>query len=74
MNAKNAVAEYDVPSTGLRAALVFVVSLNLRPAIAAVGPLLTQIGADLSWAFLQCVVAVIAGQSSKDGVSRSIGS
>ena len=49
MNAKNAIAEYDVPSTGLWAALVFVVSLNLRPAIAAVGPLLTQIGADLSW-------------------------
>lgn len=49
MNAKNIIAEYDVPSTGLWAALVFVVSLNLRPAIAAVGPLLTQIGADLSW-------------------------
>jgi CP family cyanate transporter-like MFS transporter len=48
MNAKNIIAEYDVPSTGLWAALVFVVSLNLRPAIAAVGPLLTQIGADLS--------------------------
>ena len=49
MNAKNIIAEYDVPSTGLWAALVFVVSLNLRPAIAAVGPLLTQIGADFSW-------------------------
>lgn len=39
----------DVPSTGLWAALVFLVALNLRPSIAAVGPLLEQIGTDLSW-------------------------
>ena len=39
----------DIPSTGLWAALIFLVALNLRPAIAAVGPLLTRIGADLNW-------------------------
>ncbi len=39
----------DVPSTGLWAALVFLVALNLRPSIAVVGPLLEQIGTDLSW-------------------------
>lgn len=39
----------DIPSTGLWAALVFLVALNLRPSIAAVGPLLEQIGTDLSW-------------------------
>lgn len=31
------------------AALIFFVALNLRPAIIAVGPLLSQIGADLQW-------------------------
>ena len=39
----------DIPSTGLWAALIFLVALNLRPAIAAVGPLLTRIGMDLNW-------------------------
>lgn len=39
----------DRPSTGLWAALVFLVALNLRPSITAVGPLLEQIGTDLSW-------------------------
>lgn len=39
----------DMPSTGLWAALVFLVALNLRPAIAAVGPLLSELGADLGW-------------------------
>ena len=33
----------------LLAALVFLVALNLRPAIAAVGPVLARIGADLNW-------------------------
>ena len=39
----------EMPVSGLWAALVFLVALNLRPAIAAVGPLLTRIGADLNW-------------------------
>ncbi len=39
----------DMPSTGLWAALVFLVSLNLRPSITSVGPLLERIGTDLSW-------------------------
>ncbi|PJM73862.1 MFS transporter [Bifidobacterium primatium] len=33
----------------LLAALIFLVALNLRPAIAAVGPVLTRIGEDLGW-------------------------
>lgn len=33
---------YDRSSTGLWVALIFLVSLNLRPAIAAVGPVLAQ--------------------------------
>ncbi|NEG96644.1 MFS transporter [Bifidobacterium sp. SMB2] len=33
----------------LLAALIFLVALNLRPAIAAVGPVLTRIGGDLGW-------------------------
>lgn len=38
------------PTTApLLAALVFLVALNLRPAIVAVGPLLSTIGADLQW-------------------------
>lgn len=36
-------------STGIWAALIFLVALNLRPAIAAVGPLLTRMGDDLGW-------------------------
>lgn len=36
-------------TAGLLAALVFLVALNLRPAIVAVGPLLSQIGLDLGW-------------------------
>lgn len=36
-------------TSGLLAALVFLVALNLRPAIVAVGPLLAQIGVDLGW-------------------------
>lgn len=39
----------EMPVSGLWAALVFLIALNLRPAIAAVGPLLTRIGADLNW-------------------------
>ena len=35
----------EMPVSGLWAALVFLIALNLRPAIAAVGPLLTRIGA-----------------------------
>lgn len=35
---------YDRSSTGLWVALIFLVSLNLRPAIAAVGPVLAQMG------------------------------
>ena len=31
------------------AALIFLVALNLRPAIAAVGPVLVRIGNDLDW-------------------------
>lgn len=47
-------------STGIWAALVFLVSLNLRPSIAAVGPVLEQIGADLGWAGgLQGLLAAI---------------
>ena len=54
--------------------------------IASLGPLVfgvlmqltggrqVSLGLFACMAFLQCVVAVIAGQSSKDGVSRSIGS
>ncbi len=33
----------------LLAALIFLVALNLRPAIAAVGPVLVRIGSDLDW-------------------------
>lgn len=33
----------------LLAALIFLVALNLRPAIAGVGPMLTRIGDDLGW-------------------------
>lgn len=33
----------------LLSALIFLVALNLRPAIAAVGPVLIRIGADLGW-------------------------
>ncbi|NEG55178.1 MFS transporter [Bifidobacterium platyrrhinorum] len=33
----------------LAAALIFLVALNLRPAIVAVGPVLTRIGDDLGW-------------------------
>ena len=40
---------YDRSSTGLWVALIFLVSLNLRPAIAAVGPVLAQMGTDLAW-------------------------
>lgn len=36
-------------SQNILAALIFLVALNLRPAIIAVGPLLSQIGADLQW-------------------------
>lgn len=36
-------------SQNILAALIFLVALNLRPAIIAVGPLLNQIGADLQW-------------------------
>lgn len=36
-------------SMGIWAALIFLVALNLRPAIAAVGPLLTRMGDDLGW-------------------------
>lgn len=39
----------DHLSISLWAALIFLVSLNLRPAIAAVGPVLVQMGADLHW-------------------------
>ena len=37
-------------AAGPWASLIFLVSLNLRPAIAAVGPVLARIGADLHWA------------------------
>ena len=40
---------YDRSSTGLWVALIFLVSLNLRPTIAAVGPVLAQMGTDLAW-------------------------
>ena len=43
------ILAYDRPSTGLWAALVFLVAVNLRPAIAAVGPILNQMGSDLAW-------------------------
>lgn len=47
-------------STGVWAALVFLVSLNLRPSIAAVGPVLEHIGADFGWAGgLQGLLAAI---------------
>ncbi|MBW3088423.1 MFS transporter [Bifidobacterium sp. 82T24] len=38
-----------VATPALLAALIFLVALNLRPAIAAVGPVLTGIGEDLGW-------------------------
>ena len=50
MNKINGALAYDLPSTGPWAALVFLVSLNLRPSIAAVGPVLSQIGTGLHWA------------------------
>lgn len=49
MNTLRNALKRDRPSTGLWAALIFLVSLNLRPAIAAVGPVLTQMGTDLAW-------------------------
>ncbi|MBT1177383.1 MFS transporter [Bifidobacterium callimiconis] len=36
-------------TAALLAALIFLVALNLRPAIAAIGPVLTRIGDDLGW-------------------------
>ncbi|MBW3080498.1 MFS transporter [Bifidobacterium saguinibicoloris] len=43
-------ASSPVPAVpALLAALVFLVALNLRPAIAAVGPVLARIGDDLGW-------------------------
>lgn len=36
-------------TTSLWAFVIFFVALNLRPAIVGVGPLLTQIGADMQW-------------------------
>ena len=50
VNKINGALAYDLPSTGPWAALVFLVSLNLRPSIAAVGPVLSQIGTGLHWA------------------------
>ena len=41
--------ERTAPTPALLAALIFLVALNLRPAIAAVGPVLTRIGGDLGW-------------------------
>lgn len=35
--------------TGMLAGVIFFVALNLRPAIIAVGPILSDIGADLGW-------------------------
>lgn len=49
MNSKRNMLAYDRSSTGLWVALIFLVSLNLRPAIAAVGPVLAQMGTDLAW-------------------------
>ena len=49
MNSKRNMLVYDRSSTGLWVALIFLVSLNLRPAIAAVGPVLAQMGTDLAW-------------------------
>lgn len=50
VNKINGALAYDLPSTGPWAALVFLVSLNLRLSIAAVGPVLSQIGTGLHWA------------------------
>ena len=50
----------DRKATGLWASLIFLVSLNLRPSIAAVGPVLERIGSDLGWAGgLQGLLAAI---------------
>ena len=50
----------DRKATGLWASLIFLVSLNLRPSIAAVGPVLERIGSDLGWAGgLQGMLAAI---------------
>ena len=49
MNSKRNMLAYDRSSTGLWVALIFLVSLNLRPTIAAVGPVLAQMGTDLAW-------------------------
>ena len=50
VNKINGALAYDLPSTGPWAALDFLVSLNLRPSIAPVGPVLSQIGTGLHWA------------------------
>lgn len=53
MNGENETAtgrtKPAAPTPALLAALIFLVALNLRPAIAAVGPVLVRIGSDLDW-------------------------
>lgn len=53
MNRKDGIVprrtESTAPTPALLAALIFLVALNLRPAIAAVGPVLARIGSDLDW-------------------------
>ncbi|WP_223852062.1 MFS transporter [Bifidobacterium myosotis] len=46
---KPAAPTLTAPTPALLAALIFLVALNLRPAIAAVGPVLVRIGSDLAW-------------------------
>lgn len=53
MNRKDGIVprhtESAPPAPALLAALIFLVALNLRPAIAAVGPVLVRIGSDMDW-------------------------